>query len=489
MSAVVRLIATVAATGFLLSCALAVRFEVTFPAGVIETEFTGKCVVYLSTGRSEPRFGPNWFNPQPMYSKEFEKIAPGDAMVIDNSSVGFPGNLDKLPHGEYTVQAVIDRNLGGREIGTSPGNVYSKPQRLTIGAGTAPIKIVCDQVAPDERFQDTDAIKAARMRSDMLSKFYERPTIMRAAVVLPESWTPTGSQTYPVIYSIPGFGGSFLSFSGRSERSGTNRDGEEFIVVHLDPTVPTGHCVFADSENNGPWGGALVKEFIPFIERTYRGYGKPEGRFVTGHSSGGWSSLWLQVTYPEFFGGTWSTSPDPVDFRDFQQIDLYKAGVNMFIDGAGNPRPIARRGDDPVLFFKQFSDMERPIRGEQLGSFEAVFSPKGKDGKPRQLWHRINGAVDNDVAQAWRKYDIGQILRSNWIELGPKLKGKIHVYMGTQDTFYLEGATELLQKDLRALGSDAVVDLLPGDHGTVLTTSLRNRINKQMADAWRAKRP
>lgn len=178
---------------------------------------------------------------------------------------------------------------------------------------------------------------------------------------------------------------------------------------------------------------------------------------------------------------------DPVDFRDFQQIDLYKAGVNMFTDTAGKPRPIARRGDDPILFYKQFSDMERPIRGEQLGSFEAVFSPRGKDGKPLQLWNRITGAVNSHVAEAWRKYDIGHILRTNWKSLGPKLKGKLHVYMGTQDTFYLEGATELLQKDLKALGSDAIVELLPGDHGTVLTSALRNRINKQIADAWRAK--
>ena len=458
MTAVTRLSVAIL-TALSCACAWAVRFEVAFPAGVMEGEFTGKCVVYLSTGRSEPRFGPNWFNPQPMYSKEFEKIAPGDAMVIDNSAIGFPGTLSALKPGEYTVQAVVDRNLGGREIGTSPGNLFSKPQRVTIDGSTGTIKLVCDQVAPDDRFQDTNAIKAARMRSDLLSKFYERPTIMRAAVVLPASWTPTGTETYPVIYSVPGFGGTFLSYSGRSERGGTVRDGEEFIMVHLDPTVPTGHCVFADSANNGPWGAALVKEFIPFIEKTYRGFGKPEGRFVTGHSSGGWSSLWLQVTYPEFFGGTWSTSPDPVDFRDFQQIDLYRKGVNMFTDEAGKPRPIARRGDDPILFYKQFSDMERPIRGEQLGSFEAVFSPKGKDGKPVQLWNRTTGAVNNDVAEAWRKYDIGHILRSNWKTLGPKLKGKLHIYMGTQDTFYLEGATELLQKDLKALGSDAIVEL------------------------------
>lgn len=466
----------------------AVDFDVSFPSSAQGAEFTGKCVVYLSQGRGEPRFGPNWFNPQPMYSKDFEKIGPGDPMTIDGSAVGFPGSLDKLAPGTYTAQAVLDLNLGGREIGRSPGNLYSKPQQVVIGPSTGTVRIVCDQVVPDELFKDTRAIKAARLRSDLLTKFYERPTIMRAAVVLPASWTETGVNTYPVIYSIPGFGGTFLSLSGRSERNGTVRDGEEFIHVVLDPTVPTGHCVFADSANNGPWGKALTEEFIPFIEKTFRGYGKPEGRFVTGHSSGGWSSLWLQVTYPEFFGGTWSTAPDPVDFRDFQQIDIYKPGVNMFKDATGNERPLARRGETPMIMFRQFSDMERPIRGEQLGSFEAVFSPRGKDGKPLQLWNRITGAVNHDVALAWKKYDIGATLRTNWKELGPKLKGKLHVYMGTQDTFYLDGAVELLQKDLKALGSDAIIELLPGDHGTLMTSSLRSRIDKQMAEAWRSKR-
>jgi hypothetical protein len=423
-----------------------------------------------------------------MYSRDFEKVAPGDAMVIDSSSVGFPDSLDNLAPGTYTVQAVVDLNLGGREVGRSPGNLYSTPKQIVIGPSTGTVKIVCDQVVPDELFKDTIAIKAARLRSDMLTKFYERPTIMRAAVVLPESWTETGVNTYPVIYSIPGFGGTFLDLSGRSQRNGTVRDGEEFIYVLLDPTVPTGHCVFADSANNGPWGKALVEEFVPFIEKSFRGYAKPEGRFVTGHSSGGWSSLWLQVTYPDFFGGTWSTAPDPVDFRDFQQIDIYKQGVNMFKDAAGKERPLARRGDTPVIMFRQFSDMERPIRGEQLGSFEAVFSPRDREGEPQRLWNRITGAVNNDVAVAWKKYDIGEILRTRWKELGPKLKGKLHVYMGTQDTFYLNGAVELLQKDLKNLGSDAVVELLPGDHGTLMTSALRSRIDKQMADAWRAKR-
>ena len=155
------------------------------------------------------------------------------------------------------------------------------------------------------------------------------------------------------------------------------------IHVVLDPNCHHGHHVFADSANNGPYGKALIEELIPAIEKRFRAIPRPAARLLTGHSSGGWSSLWLQVTYPDFFGGVWSTAPDPVDFRDFQRIDLYRAGENMFADARGVPRPIARRGTEPVLFYKPFSDMEVVMgHGGQLASFEAVFSERGDDGYP-----------------------------------------------------------------------------------------------------------
>ena len=213
----------------------------------------------------------------------------------------------------------------------------------------------------------------------------------------------------------------------------------------LDPGCRLGHHVFADSANNGPVGRALVEELIPVIEEEYRGLGTADARFVTGHSSGGWSSLWLQVAYPDVFGGVWSLSPDPVDFRDFQRIDLTRPGVNLFSDDDGKPRPLARAGGKPLLYFKPFSDMETVMgHGGQLASFEAVFSPRGADGRPRPLWDRATGAVDPETARAWEKYDIRRKLEREWKTLGPKLAGKLHVYTGAEDTFYLEGAVRLL---------------------------------------------
>lgn len=461
-------------------------FTVTYPRELFPNKITGRVVVYISAQRMEPRFGPSWFNPQPMYSVLVKDAKPGEPIKISSQTLGFPGKLSQLTPGEYTVQAVIDRNLGGRSIGESPGNLYSEPVRMQLNPATDNIvQLTCTKIIEAPKFQETESVKSCYLESKLLTKHYGRPTYHRAAVILPEGWELSETKQYPIIYSIPGFSGSYMDYSGRNTRSGTVRDGEQFIYVILEPNCPTGHHVFADSANNGPWGKALTTEFIPFLEEKFRAFGKAGARYVTGHSSGGWSSLWLQVTYPSVFGGCWSTSPDPVDFRDFQRINIYEKGANMFYDEKNEPRPIARFGDKPVLFFKQFSDMERPIRGEQLGSFEAVFSPRGSDGEPMKLWDRDTGAIDPTVAEAWKKYDMGLILRENHKELGPKLKGKLHVYMGNMDTFYLEGAVKLLRDDMKELMPEAKFELFPGDHGTVMTSALRRRIDKEMADAFR----
>jgi hypothetical protein len=194
------------------------------------------------------------------------------------------------------------------------------------------------------------------------------------------------------------------------------------------------------------------------------------------------------VAYPDTFAGCWSTAPDPVDFRDFQLIDIYARGANVFTDADNHLRPLARTGGKPVLFFKPFSEMEEYMaRGGQLGSFEAVFSRRGADGKPRPLWDRRTGAVDAAVAKEWERYDIRLVLERNWKALGPKLAGKVHVYTGADDTFYLDGPARLLKAALADLKSDAVVELFPKkDHSNLVDAALRKRMNEEMAAAHRA---
>jgi hypothetical protein len=353
-------------------------------------------------------------------------------------------------------------------------------------AATGIVKIHIDKVYTQSALEETERVKLVHIESRLLSEFHKKPIHLRAGVVLPKSYLTKPEQRYPVVFEIPGFGGNHAFAKNVASRNGTDIGGVEMLYVVLDPDCRTGHHVFADSDNNGPYGRALTEELIPHIEKTFRAVGSPAARFLTGHSSGGWSSLWLQVTYPDYFGGTWSTAPDPVDFRDFQMVNIY-TDANIFTDAAGKPRPLARINKKVMVHYKPFSDMEVVMgRGGQLQSFEAVFSPRGADGKPKPLWDRKTGKIDHEVAKTWERYDIRLILERNWKTLGSKLAGKIHVFMGTEDNFYLEGATLLLKQSQAQLKSDAVIEMFPGrDHRDLVDAKLRERIANEMAEQFR----
>jgi len=478
----------VCAVAILVSCSAfaaedaPLKFSVTYDAS-IDDSFTGRVYVMLGTGRRDPRFGPSWFSPKPFFAKDVVDWKPGETLIFDDTAIGFPSALSELPETTMKVQAVMRRNIDSPEIGTAPGTAYSTArEEMLNGATSGVVELTIGSVVDDEPFPQRDGVRELNMRSELLSAFYGRDIIMHAAAALPKD----GSVPGPALYHIPGFGGDH-HFAFQLMRM-TESSGLSPHVTHiaLDPSCFSGHNVFADSANNGPVGEALVKEFIPYIEKELGLVAQPYARGVTGISSGGWSSLWLQVTYPDFFGGVWSVAPDPVDFRSFQYIDLYAPGANMYVNEHGERRPLARQtmnGEDRVMiWYDDFAKMEWVMGdGGQLGSFEWVFSPRGKDGRPMRLFDRKTGEVNHDVAMAWQKYDIRKILEDNWETLGPKLKGKLHVHMGEVDTFYLEGATKLLKQSLETLGSDAVVVLYPGrDHGSVVTRELFQLIDAEL---------
>ena len=201
--------------------------------------------------------------------------------------------------------------------------------------------------------------------------------------------------------------------------------------------------MFADSVNNGPWGRALTEEFIPSLEKQFRLIPKTSARFLTGHSSGGWSTMWLEVNYPDVFGGTWSTSPDPVDLHSFTGIDATPGSTqNAYRTKDGRVLNLVRMNGKEIASVEQFAKAEE-VQGEyggQFASFEWVWSPKGPDGRPMKLFNRQTGELDLFVEKAWEKYDIRKIVESNWATLGPKLLGKVHLVVGSEDTFHLEEA-------------------------------------------------
>lgn len=474
------------------------KFQVKFDRKVHAEAYTGRVYIAFSKQQEQPRLAPeNWFRPESFIARDVKDWKPDEPLKFDAADekgiLAFPQPLSQMDFTGYRAQAVVRFNPLERNVGSGPGNGFSQVVELSSPEQPVPMFVV-DQLVPAKSFEETSYVKRLRVRSELLSKFHQRDVYLEAAVILPASYATDAERRYPTIFIVPGFGGTpaqLAKTSYAAPKKESNTLGVEFIRVLLDPSCPLGHHVFADSANNGPYGQALIEELIPALDKEFRTVAEPTARFLTGHSSGGWSTLWLQVAYPDHFGGTWSTSPDPVDFRDFQQINLYRPNENMYVDPAGERRPLARRNGRVMLWYDDFAKMEWVEGyGGQLHSFEAVFSPRDEEGQPMLIWDRETGKIITEVARAWEPYDIRLMLERNWTALGPKLAGKLNIFMGDVDTFYLEGATKLLKASLAELGSDAVVEIHPNrDHSTLLSPDLLKRINQEMATAYKKRHP
>jgi hypothetical protein len=415
---------------------------------------------------------------------DIARIAPGQSLPADTDTLAWPTPFSQLPDGEYFVQALLDTNRDNNYGGRGGDDLLSTPIKVRLGKDAATTTLLLDQkgaAAGDpwelsERFPEAvrKAAPAARtstreidFASPALSAFWGRPIHMRGWVVLPPGYDGTAPARYPTLYFTHGFTGSQRKLVGTAIGAYQGMQSGELppmIWVLLDESSATGTHEFADSVNNGPWGQALTEELIPELERTYRMDGKPSGRFLNGHSSGGWATLWLQVRYPRLFGGTWSTAPDSSDFHDFSGIDLYAANANVYRRADGEPWPLVRDKGKVSANFEQFARLEEVIGpiGGQLASFEWVFSPRGADGRPMPMFDRGSGKVDPRVVAYWRDhYDIAHRIQTRWPELKADLDGKIHVYVGTADNFYLDGASHRLKAVLDRLGAKSDFRFVP----------------------------
>ena len=475
------------------------RFVVSFPANVRSNPATGRLLLFLSRQTTgEPRTSGMFGIDQAVYAKNLTNWNPSTPLVFEPNqfrapdALAYPGSFESLEPGDHCAQALLDLDDTRRDFNAGPGNLYSQVIPCTLrGNRGGTIELVMTNLVSEKERKDTEWVKQVEVRSRLLTEFHGRETKLRAAVILPANYTNSSNASFPVLYEVPGFGGRYTSAWGWMDSSAGAKwkKGEVLLPmlrVVLDPDVPLGHSVFANSANNGPVGDALVQELIPEIERRFRAIPSGRARFIAGHSSGGWSSLWLQVAYPDFFGGCWSTAPDPVDFRAFQTMNIYD-DRNGHWTRDGLVRPLSRTRNRVQMTFQQLNQLEYVLGyGGQLDSFNAVFSPRGTNGQPRPLMDKLTGNVDREVAAHWKNYDIRQVLEKDWSTLGPKLKGKLHIIAGGWDTFYLNPATELLRDFLATTDYGGYVEILPGDHGSFLTKNIRERIEKEIANQFAA---
>ena len=446
----------------------------------IEHDTSGRLLFFVkaASGAKEVDANPFAISETWLAAKDVYRIAPGATVLLDADDIAFPKGLSQLPAGKYEAQAVLDvdrsYNYGGRNAhawisdvvsfdwvpgGVMPSfNLSHHPEENPDWLARKQKDI--EQAKPDVARQE-------KFVSSQLSQFWGKPTEVKAWVILPPNYSDKSIKSFPTVYWTHGFGGNLeysldtgLKIRERMEKG----ELPTMIWVMLDESLAQGTHEFADSVNNGPWGAALTKEFIPYLEQHYRMDGKVTGRFLNGHSSGGWATLQLQINYPKVFGGTWSTSPDSSDFHDFTGPDIYAANANAYYRPDGSEYPLVRDGDKVIASLRQFAQMEYVLGpyGGQMTSFDWVFSPKSDSGAPMSLFNRETGVIDPKVVDYWRDhYDLAHITKTNWATRGADLKGRIHLIVGTKDTFYLDGAAHRLQAVLDGLKADAHFTFVP----------------------------
>jgi S-formylglutathione hydrolase FrmB len=416
--------------------------------------------------------------PTAVAARDVRSLSQGQVATVDADTDSVPDAWSKLPPGRYHLQAVLDVDGNYNYSGRGAGDLVSTVTDVIL-PGPIPTLELSSVIPSSDPFEAHSAGQRALAAylpkvvpvdfvSPKLSAFWGRPIHMLGSIALPPDYDAHARKTWPTVYQTHGFGGSAVSARWTAAKyAKLMSDGEipPMIWVALNESSATGTHEFADSVNNGPWGEALTTELIPWLESHYRMDARPSGRFLTGHSSGGWATLWLQTRYPKIFGGTWSTSPDPSDFHDFTGADLYRPNANVYVDSAGKPIPLVRMNGKDVANFEDFARLEAVLGpvGGQMASFDWVFSPKGPDGRPMQMFDRRTGAVNPTVVAYWRDhYDIGYRIMHDWPALRKDLDGKIHVIVGTADTFHLDGSARRLKADLESVGAKADVRFLPG---------------------------
>jgi len=437
---------------------------------------SGRLLIFLAAGTGAKQVDENPFSPSAVYvaARDVSDVSAGNSVEIDTDELAFPAGFSSLKPGDYQAQAVLDVNHSYNYNGRAAGDLVSDVVSLasyTPGQGPEPTFTLATVSSGRPLRPDPPGFEKNATLEDFvspaLSAFSGRPTHIRAWVITPPDYENHSSERYPTVYWTHGFGGDLngAKFFGASILDMMKKNKlPPMIWVMLDESCPTGTHEFDDSVNNGPWGTALTTEYIPYLEKKYRMDSKPNGRFLQGHSSGGWATLQLQIDYPSVFGGTWSTSPDPSDFHYFTGIDLYAPHANVYKRPDGTAYPIMRDHGKVIATFEEFAENERVLGtyGGQIASFEWVFSPRGQDGTPMPMFDRNTGDVNPDVVAYWHDhYDLAHIVQSTWAQRGPQLRGKIHVFVGTADTFYLDGAAHKMDAVLSALGAGAHFTYIP----------------------------
>jgi hypothetical protein len=499
------------------------RFAITFPASRSAAPIDGRLLLFVSTDTSsEPRFQVSDApGTQQVFGVDVDGWRPGQVQLIESTAFGYPlRSISHLRPGTYRVQALINRyetfrrsdghvvklppdKWEGQQYARKPGNLYSIPRAVRLDPARANVvTLTLDQeIPPVEDFakQETKYVKYVRIRSERLSKFWGRDMHLGAWVLLPWGFDEHPDARYPLMVNHGHFPSRLANwretppdtslkpdFSSRFNLAGYNRIQQQHAwqlyqdwtskgfprallieIQHATPFYDDSYAV--NSANNGPYGDAIQYELIPEIERRFRGIGQGWARFTFGGSTGGWEAMAVQMFYPDEYNGAWVACPDPIDFRAYTVVDIYTDSNAYYKEGPFKrvPRPGQRNYLGHITTtLEQSNHRELALgtktrSGDQWDVWESVYSPVGADGYPKPIWDKVTGRIDRSVAEYWREhFDLSYILKRDWQTLGPKMRGKLRIYVGDMDNYYLNNAVYLVEDFLRTANppADAVVD-------------------------------
>ena len=487
------------------------QFEVTYESSLASSAFDGRLLVLISSSdRSEPRFQINDNDDTGIIiGKDVSNWASETPELVGGNQAIYPlENLKELKAGRYYIQALLHKydtfelanghsvqlpmDQGeGQHWNTSPKNIYSTPQWIEISANTKKVKLhLSEEIPPITPVADSEYIKHIRIQSEILTAFWGRPMYLQANVLVPHGFDKDAATEYPLMVFHGHFPKTFGGFRPEPPTAPENDDvynsrfgitGYEYIqqkeahdfyrqwvsddfprfiaieIQHQNPYYDDSYAV--NSANLGPYGDAITYELIPHVEAMFNGVGEGWGRFLYGGSTGGWEALAVQVFYPKEYNGCFAACPDPIDFRAYTVVNLYEDENAYYSEGTFKKTLRPGRRDGKGLIQSSLRQMNRREMalgskgrsGDQWDIWQAVYSPAGEDGYPKSIWNKKTGVIDKEVAEYWREnYDLNYIMKRDWTSIGKDLEGKVYLYCGDMDNYYLNNAVVLTEEFLES---------------------------------------
>lgn len=306
------------------------------------------------------------------------------------------------------------------------------------------------------------------LKNNPLGDPYER----EFPVYLPPSYF-SSEKRYPVAFLISGFTGTGfnnLSYGYLSENIQQRLDRliktgkmKEMIVVMPDCITKYGGSQYINSSATGRYEDYVIKELVPYIDKTFRTIPGSASRAICGKSSGGYGAMMLSMRNPNTFGLMCTTAGDAY----FEYC--YKNEFGFFIndiEGYG-------KGDKGVVnFIKNEINFNQPKPKSFHNIINTIgmascYSPNPANMKTKGYNFDLpvdleTGELRKDIFNKWLKFDPVNLVGKYKNNL-KKLK-LIFIDAGKSDEFALNVGARIFSARLKKNGIKHFHEEFKGGH-------------------------